>query len=633
MDPMPRHPAARNQHLAAAALGLLAFGAWLARHYFAGMDHDSVLYTLYALAKLHPDTVGWDAAVRFGSQDRFTLFTPLYTAAIQSLGVEHAAQLLVFLSQAAFLTGGWLLARRFMSALDATLGVALLIITPGEYGFGPIFHFLENFVTPRLAAEALVIFAVLAAVRQRYRIAAGFVLAAVLLHPIMGAAGAAFVLVTFLVPARPKLMLALATAAFTATLGIVVAIAPLGRLTDPQWMQAIMATSHYLFISTWPTDDWSRIAVPLAILTIGWRVGSTPQLRRICVGALVMVACGLLITGIFADLLHVWLFVTAQVWRWLWLADVLAFLLAPAIVIDCWQRSDSGRVAVMTLAGAWLFRGQTADFLVTGTAVVLAIVPEGWGDRRYWRLLFLGACVLVGLGLVSILADEFTYFPNAAPGSDVLLNIVIPACGDGVILGLVTLLTWTVLRRFTGNTAWPLTPMLLAALFCVCLIPHAWRCYTGAYYTPRLANQFAPWRAQIPPHAEVLWPDTALSAWYLLDRPNYWSRQQIAGGIFSQQQALLWTRRSGVIRTAMRNSNLLPRNGTPEEIAQATETMFPSDLELMDLKALRSMCGDHDLQYVVSESRLTETTLPPVVLDPSKATGTLHLYRCADLRH
>src|SRR5579871_6392750 len=136
--------AASGQLLAVGAMGSLALAAWLLRHPFAGVNHDSLLYTLFALARLHPDTVGADIVVRFGSQDRFTLFSPIYTAAIQLCGVERAALLLLVTSQAVLLTCAWLLARRFMARLDATLGLALLAVVPGEYGSGGVFHLLEN---------------------------------------------------------------------------------------------------------------------------------------------------------------------------------------------------------------------------------------------------------------------------------------------------------------------------------------------------------------------------------------------------------------------------------------------------------------------------------------------------------
>ncbi len=152
-------------------------------------------------------------------------------------------------------------------------------------------------------------------------------------------------MITFLVPRWPRLTLAIMCGGFMAAIGILVAIAPLGRVQDVDWLFAIHSSSSYLFISKWALFDWTRAAIYLALLAIGWRVGATPGLRQVCVGLLATVACGALISLVFCDLLHVSLFINAQAWRWFWLADVVAITLAPAILRSCWQRGYAGRAA------------------------------------------------------------------------------------------------------------------------------------------------------------------------------------------------------------------------------------------------------------------------------------------------
>lgn len=625
-----------QQSLAVAALGLLALAGWLLQHPFNGMGHDSLLYTQFALARLHPDTLGWDVVMRVGSQDRFTLFTPLYLTAIKLLGVEHAAALLLFLSEAALCVFAWLVARSLMSRLDATLGIALLVTVPSVYGSRAVFHFIENFLTPRMPAEALVVGAVAAALRGRYRIAAGAVVAAMLLHPIMGAVGAVFLTLGWVAPLRPKMSLVAAAAGFVTAVGTVVAIAPLGRLTDPDWMRAVVTENDYLFVSSWSLEDWSGVAVPLALLAIGWSVGATPLLRRLCVTALGTVMCGMLVTLVFADIFHVWLMITLQAWRWLWLADVLAIGLAPAIIQDCWRRGDSGRVAVIVLAIACVFRGLGADLLAVAAALALAVAPLGLGQSKHWRLLFIGACVALGMGIFLTLIDRFMYLSQAVPVRDIFMNEVRAVCSDGIVPIAVIILAWAALNRSStlahGRTL-TLAQIVVAAVFCVWLAPYSWRTYTHAYYTPELASRFAPWRAEIPSHAEVLWPDSALATWFLLERPSYWSTQQVAGGIFSKQFALLMERRTASVRDALIQSNLLPVSGSREEVVKTWGTMIPVNVSHIDLKAMVALCADPDLQYIVSGTRLAPTLLPPVILDPSKASGRLYLYRCGALRN
>jgi hypothetical protein len=70
---------------------LLCVTAWALSHSYRGIFHDAGLYTLQALARLAPASLGQDVFLRFGSQDRYTIFSPIYAAASQVLGTEAAA--------------------------------------------------------------------------------------------------------------------------------------------------------------------------------------------------------------------------------------------------------------------------------------------------------------------------------------------------------------------------------------------------------------------------------------------------------------------------------------------------------------------------------------------------------------
>lgn len=626
-----------HRPLALTAMGLLTLALWVIQHPFRGIMHDSVLYSLFALAKLHPDTLTADVFLRFGSQDRFSVFAPIYAAAISRFGLEHAAVLLLLLSQATLFGCAWLLARRFMQPLDATLSLALLVLLPDEYGLGSTFHYLEDFITARIPAEALVVGAVLAAATQRYWIAAGCVIAAMLIHPIMGIVGAAFLILTFLVPRYPKLTLAAAGIGFAATLAIVVAIAPLGRVADKTWLFTIHSTSSYLFMTLWSPSDWSRAAGYLVVLVIGSWVGATPLLRRICLGLLATVACGSVITVVFCDVLHVSLFIDFQAWRWFWLADVLAVTLAPAIIQACWQRGGSGRLAVVTLAGVWVFRDLPPDLLIDAAAIAFAAVPSKWTGHRYWRPLLVAACVLLGVAICLDVINLPDYVPVATTHNSVLLRKVRSVFVDGILPGTVLFAIWVVLRRSIANTAKPqaalaaaLPAAIAGVLVCGWLLPFAWENYTTTYYTPELASRFAQWRAEMPPHAEVLWPGNPVGTWDLLDRPSFWSGPQVAGAIFSKEKALVVQGRTTAVGVVLNPPELLARYGQPSE--QTFEPQVPVNGPPMNLKGLHRICADPDLQYVVSWLLLAPTPFPPVTIDPSRQNGVVYLYRCADLR-
>src|SRR4051812_19203684 len=129
---------------------------WLMNANYFGLEHDATLYTFQALAHRSPELYSSDVFLRFGSQDRYTLFTPGYAALIGWLGMERAAVVATLICQAALLFAAWRLVRRLVTPTLALAGCALLIALPTDYGPRRIFNVIENFVTPRMLAEALV---------------------------------------------------------------------------------------------------------------------------------------------------------------------------------------------------------------------------------------------------------------------------------------------------------------------------------------------------------------------------------------------------------------------------------------------------------------------------------------------
>ena len=123
-----------TQRIGLAGLACLVVAFWILIHPYRGIEHDSVLYAVLALARLQPAALGHDLFVRYGTQDNFTVFSPLFAAAIRQVGLERAAAILTFVTHVAFFGAAWLLARRLMSPLLALLAVGLLVVLPSWYG-------------------------------------------------------------------------------------------------------------------------------------------------------------------------------------------------------------------------------------------------------------------------------------------------------------------------------------------------------------------------------------------------------------------------------------------------------------------------------------------------------------------
>jgi hypothetical protein len=129
---------------------------WLAtRHYF-GVIQDARFYTLEVLRDLNPAPYADDLYFKFGSQGRFSLFSHLYRPFVSHFGVGAAGMTFTIAGQLCWILGLVCLVRRWVDKKYLWLSLATVIVMPNAYAF---FGYGEDFATPRLFAEALVMLA------------------------------------------------------------------------------------------------------------------------------------------------------------------------------------------------------------------------------------------------------------------------------------------------------------------------------------------------------------------------------------------------------------------------------------------------------------------------------------------
>jgi hypothetical protein len=602
-------------------LALLIVAGWMLQHPYAGIFHDTVLYTLLALSRLYPQSLSHDVFVRFGSQDAYTVFSPVFAAAIRWLALGPAAALLTFVFQAALFACAYLFARRNMPASLALLGIGLLVVLPTEYGAGEVFHCTEEFLTPRLPAEALVLAGLAATLASRFTVGGLCLLAAMLFHPIMGSAGVALVLCMFVAIPRPKLTVSVVVGCVVASLVLLLVIhgGPFERF-DAQWFRDVSA-SKYLFPTLWTLRDWSRASVPLAVLASGFITGEDPKLRRLCAACLIVGAAGILLTVIYADWLHVILVTAMQLWRWLWITNVVAIVCAPLIFRDCWNRSPTARAVPLILTSAYALSGQPAALALSLLAVVCALASDRVREPRMSRVIVLSSCALLCAVVINCALQVLSYVPPQGTGASAIAHSVRwlrDNAHDGLLYAAVLTAAWRISPRLVslgGAAAFA----LLAMVPCVALASTAWKSWTDFYYTASLRARFAPWRSQIPADAEVIWPETPMGAWYLLDRPSYWSFSQLAGDVFSRPKSIELQRRWVHIDAVLKE--LSPTRGTE---------LDPKHFTRVDARGFRLLCADPTLRYFVTYGNFGPTPFEPIAPNPARSSMRLRLYRCAD---
>ena len=400
----PKSPDAAGSNrwaLAGLALFILALGLLL--HPWRGFAHDSMLYTLFALARLYPQSLGHDFFVRLGTQDHYTVFSPVYAAAIRLFGIDHASALLTFITQVSFFGAAWLLARGLTTSDTALLGLGLLVVLPAWYGAEQTFSYTELFLTPRQPAEAFALLGIGFALSRKRTATVSCLATAVLLHPIMaGAAILCWIILDFGLP-HPRIALVISLAGIA--LGVLVTLLPHSPLPrfDPDWLSALQARLAFMFPSRWLARDWLWSLPGLATLTLGSLVGTQPQVRRLCIAAVTTGAVGLALTLIGGDLMHVALAVQMQMWRWLWLSGVVSVLLLPVILLEAWNRGIPGRAATVLLAACWLWLAFTAGSHLSLLCVALLILLWQFALRTNRR----DAVVLTVLGLTAVAVMTF----------------------------------------------------------------------------------------------------------------------------------------------------------------------------------------------------------------------------------
>ena len=199
---------------------LLALNA-MARPY-GNLAHDARLYSVQVLNQLEGGAYADDLFLRYGSQDQFSIFSRIAAPLAGALGLQAAFFLLYVLSTALF----YLALMRLVLALIpdravAVLALVYLAVASLPFGGHNIFLVHESFLTPRILANALVLFALERVLRERFGVALALLVPAMSVHPLMAFGGLLIWAGCFAVARINARVLAvlLARASLTATVG------------------------------------------------------------------------------------------------------------------------------------------------------------------------------------------------------------------------------------------------------------------------------------------------------------------------------------------------------------------------------------------------------------------------------
>jgi hypothetical protein len=516
-----------------------ALGLFFLSHPYWGIIHDAELYVGRAMADADPAGLGRDVFFALEGQSAFSIYPRLSGAFLRWVGPDLGALILTVAGLCAWLAALALFAATLARGRTLWAAIVVTAVVPSYYG--QAFRYAEQFATPRLPAEALVLAGLGALALGRPRLSlAGLALAAAI-HPLMALPGLAVWSAVLVQADRRWLGLPVGAGLLVAAAGLTgLPVAErLFRLMDPAWAEAL-SVNAYLFPSAWPGSAWAVAAVQGVTVLLARPFIARAEARRVLAAILAVAAAGLAITLVAADRWLVVLVVQVQPWRALWLLGLAGALTFPIAAAGLWRSGRAGQVALGCLVLGWL----AAPLSTVG------VVPA------------LGAALLLRAargrpGLVTEHNRNLTWIAVAAFGVLVLGQRAALVAGfvatkppDASILGHVwlfwvpTLVVTCAATLVAVRQDVRLRPALAAAATAALLVLTA-ASWDDRPALTRIADAHRPdpdlLRLLPPGTGEVLWlKNGAGQAWRLAGRPNWASYMQGGAIVFSPELGRVW---------------------------------------------------------------------------------------------
>lgn len=539
----------------AAALFFFALAAWCVRHGYIGVTHDAALYAFQAIASGDLAYLKDDLYLRYGSQDAYTAFSPIFHAFITLFGFSDGSVALVLVGQVAWIAGAFALFRALAGGSLAATGAAALMIAALDpvYGAGGELKFGEGFATPRLWAEAAVFAALAAFATRRWALATLPFAVALALHPILALIGLGFALLAQAMT-TPRILLIVPVGAVAALAGAALDIGPLGALFatfDPDWLAILLNRSPHLFVSAWTPAMLTEQAATL-ILLLAAAVLFEGALRRWMLAAAAILVIGVASSFIMVDLLGNVLIAQIQPWRAALFARLfVCFALAVLLVRD---RSTLTPQAIAALLAVLLTQVATNSVLAMQAIALfaaIALLAVAGASRRPTKaanaiawLMALAAIAAMLVAVVLEIAEFERLTALLARSPDDMLPIPLEALLIPHFVLLAALIGVPARGKVAGYALAGIAAVTASAGVMQWDQRSEWRIFVDESFGELGDGAFA----AAKPGESVLWQggNGAPPVWFGLTRESYLSRPQGAGLVFNRGTAMEYARRTQI---------------------------------------------------------------------------------------
>ncbi len=628
----------RNSHSRILSLFVI-LGVYFAVRPYLGIVHDGRFYALDALVRQGGRARGAadlapDVYLRFGSQGNFSLFPVLYGPLLRLLGTSNGAILCWAATSVLWVSGYLYFASRMVTGVPAK---SLVLAVPVALSAHQYFTYAENFMTARLVSEALALWGLGLALRQRTAPSLVILALACAVHPLFGA-GPAAVAVIFRWGRKAWLWLGLIPSGLAVVvLAAALHIAPFSdalRSYDPEWFRIVSKRDGFCFVSNWSWTVWAQLVAFGIMLVLSWG-RLVPPVRSMVPAVLIVAVGSLIVSVIGSDLAHNVLIVGLQPWRAVWVLALVGNLALASVV----SAGASQGLRSMSM-GNWLIALSILSSCIEAVfpamsviaaplmliAALLIAVEHRWPQFSPAPESFF-AHLIVGLiaGFLLLLAYVAAGIRDDTPWAD--LGVLQAARWRSASLMLLAVVLaiggWSSLRQ---------RPLMVWSAFAATAIltvdaRSPWARFVEASEKPPAIE------AHFPDKGDILWEGDLRAPWLLLRRASYISCDQGTGALFNRRTAAVYASRVDQVSavTAFEATDFCPM--TKRVDARTT------------VQAIRSLCrAAPDLAYLVTGKPVEglvsdEVPVPPheVVLRDSDGVSRQrierqYIYRCASLR-
>jgi hypothetical protein len=601
-----------NAHLATLSrLDNIKFATLLAvlfllTHPYAGIRHDAMLYTVQALHSLVPGNYKNDLFFEFGSQDDWTLFGHSYGRLIAVLGVSCSNLLCLVASQILWWTGMCRLAKDLLPRPWHWLCLLFVASMPAYYGSSFVFSYDEMFVSARLPAEGLSLWALAFVVERKRLFGAATAAFAMLFHPLVGALSLGIVLLIALPRVNWWRILLVGVIAI-----MVMELLPLPVLRvaalDAAWSEVVRRNVDFLFPSHWTVWEWSKACWVIALPTLLWVIES-PSNRTLWKSLSLAGVAGLALSAL-ADLIgHDAIFIQLQTWRVLWILTVMQW---PALGVLIYKERGGRPMLFGLLAVCWLLLDVGGGVIAAFTAVLLHAerlpnCPDELKQFPERSTAFLRIVLLVATAVAIPIWVRYqcAYYHAHKVLSDGKLAFGIwwieSLIHTQFVIGIIAIVVILALTRPQGRNA-ILFAFIVLGLFTYGCANIDQRSKIAKFVESTAdSTASAPFSKNIPPGATIYWEgvgEEITIPWIVMRTSSYFSPVQAAGMIFHRATTFEALRR---LECVIHDNNEIVHHGKREIVDIDHFNMFADydKLQEMSVNALTYLCDDPILDFV-----------------------------------